>query len=214
MVRADGVEVWLERYSDGFRYQEHTAPFGTMKYTDNANEKYVEVGSNERFRIVVELLEGSEGFCFMGCPDVVVECRVDMGPGDRGVLPKIKPRYWCSSESQRHAYFSEVDRVVAGQHQECGLTFVKLESGMIPWSITTRSYRLTIYRDDDLMLTQDEIANAADQIGLITITLQLGTLFLLGTPNDRIPSRHVEPKASHPKVISLHHVSHTLRYVY
>jgi hypothetical protein len=171
MVEADKVEVYLVRHSDGVRYQEHTAPFGTMNCTDNLNEKYVEVGIDERFRIAVQLLEG---FDFMGNPDVDVECRVDMGPGDRQVLPKIKPQYRPSFELNLHACFSEVDRVIDGQRQECGLKFVKLESGMNPWSIATRSHRLTTYTDDDLMLTQDEIANAADQIGRITVTLQHG----------------------------------------
>jgi hypothetical protein len=62
------------------------------------------------------------------------------------------------------------------------------------------------------MLTQDEIVNAADQIGRITVTLQPGEFSYSDDITD-IPPPLVEPKALHPEVISLYHVSHTLRYV-
>lgn len=50
---ADKVEVYLERYSDGVRYNEFTASAGTPKYTGDPNEKYIEATTDERFRIVV-----------------------------------------------------------------------------------------------------------------------------------------------------------------
>jgi hypothetical protein len=135
MVQAKGVEVWLESYGNGFRYHEHTAPFGTIHHTYNANEKYVEVGSNERFRIVVKLLEV---FKFMGYHKVGVECRVDMEYGGEWLcLKNVEGRAY--SESDACIDFDEVAKVIDGKLQISGLQFVKLESGMIPWSIATRS---------------------------------------------------------------------------
>jgi hypothetical protein len=58
MVQAEKVEVYPERYDDSFRYNEHTPPPGTKKYTDNPGETYVEVNTDERFRIRVKLLSG------------------------------------------------------------------------------------------------------------------------------------------------------------
>jgi hypothetical protein len=89
MGQADKVEVYLERYDDGFRYNEHTPPPGTKKHTGNPNEKYVEVNTDERFRICVKLLSG---FKFMKYPCVRVSYYVDRDGCTRLIsLSKTRP---------------------------------------------------------------------------------------------------------------------------
>jgi hypothetical protein len=129
MVQADKVEVYLERYDDGFRYNEHTPPAGTKKYTGNPGKTYVEVNTDERFRIRVKLLSG---FNFMKYPCVGVSYYVDRDGYSRsralsGRRPKnSSPDYrW-----HREDYFDEVERFIGGQYMKCDFTFGELKLGM------------------------------------------------------------------------------------
>lgn len=127
---ADKVEVYLERYSDGARYQEFTAPPGTPKYTGDPNEKYIEATTNERFRVVVKLLRG---FDFMGSPKVRVEYFVDQGGFIWETLSKSK-RQSASPSDRSHweASLCVIERFIDGQYMDCGLTFGELKTGSWP----------------------------------------------------------------------------------
>jgi hypothetical protein len=124
---ADRVEVYLERYSDGVRYNEYTAPPGTMNYTGDPNEKYTEATTDERFRIVVKLLRG---FKFMGSPKVRVEFYVDQGGAIWDTLSKNKSPFASQSDrSHRETSLDVVEQFIDGQHMDCGLTFGELKTG-------------------------------------------------------------------------------------
>jgi hypothetical protein len=136
MVQADGVEVYLERYDDGFRYNEHTPPPGTKKHTGNPNEKYVEVNTDERFRICVKLLSG---FNFMNYPSVRVSYYVDRDGCTRLIsLSKRRPEGLDpTSRWHREDHFDEVERFIGGQYMHCGFTFGELKLGMFNLALLT-----------------------------------------------------------------------------
>jgi hypothetical protein len=124
---ADKVEVYLERCSDGVRYNEFTAPPGTPKYSGDPNEKYIEATTDERFRIVVKL---RRGFDFMSSPKVRVEYYVDQGNFMWDTLSKNKSQSASSSDlSHREARVDWVRRFIDGEYMDCGLTFGELKSG-------------------------------------------------------------------------------------
>jgi hypothetical protein len=124
---ADRVEVYLERYSDGVRYNEFTAPPGTPKYTSDPNEKYIEAITDERFRIVVKLLRG---FDFMGSPKVNVTYYVDQGKIVCSTLSKNKSSSAPpSDQSYRESSLGKIRQFIGDQYMDCGLTFGELKSG-------------------------------------------------------------------------------------
>lgn len=128
MLSADMVEINLVRHEDGTCYKEHTVPPGTPKYTGNPYERYVEVGTNERFEIRVNLLPG---FKFLGHPKVRVEFHVDRGHHFRQTLSKGRPRDSLSPDmSHREAKLKRVRRFIDGEWMSCGLIFGSLESGL------------------------------------------------------------------------------------
>jgi hypothetical protein len=125
---ADKVEVYLERHSDGGRYNEFTAPPGTLKYTGDPNEKYIQATTDERFRIVVKLLRG---FKFMGSPKVRVEFYVDQGGAIWDTLSKNKSPFASPSDrSHREVSLDMIQQFIDGQHMDCGLTFGELKPGL------------------------------------------------------------------------------------
>lgn len=127
MVVSDKVEVYLERYRDDVRYREYVAPLGTPKYTGNANERYIAVGTDERFRIVVNLLPG---FRFLGQTKVRVEYYVNRGDGYIQTLSKRRSKHAPTSDrSHREGCFETVTQFINGQYMNCGLTFGELKSG-------------------------------------------------------------------------------------
>lgn len=124
---ADKVEVYLERYSDGVRYNEFIAPSGTPKYTGDPNEKYIEATTNERFRIVVKLLRS---FNFMGSPKVRVTYSLDQGNSSSRTLSKNKSQSASASDrSHRETGLRKRRQFIGGKCMDCGLTFGELKPG-------------------------------------------------------------------------------------
>lgn len=124
---ADKVEVYLERYSDGVRYEGFTAPPGTPGYTGDANEKYIEATTDGRFRIVVKL---RRGFDFMGSPRVRVNYYVDQGTPTVHTLSKNRSQSASPSDrSHRERSLGVIRKFINGQYMNCGLTFGELKSG-------------------------------------------------------------------------------------
>jgi len=127
---ADKIEVYLERCSDGVRYNEFTAPPGTPKYTGDPNEKYIEATTDERFRIVVKL---RRGFDFMGSPKVRVEYFVDQGNFLWETLSRYKSPFALPSDrSHREASLEMIQQFIDGKYMDCGLTFGELKTGWYP----------------------------------------------------------------------------------
>lgn len=121
MVKADKVEVYLQRESDGFRYEEYTPSIGSLRYTGNASESYIEAETDERFKVMVKLLPR---FKFMGSPKVQVEYFIDRGSCWLGTLSKRTSQYHREDE------LDLVPQFINGKYMDCGLTFGELRSGM------------------------------------------------------------------------------------
>lgn len=120
--------MYLERYSDGARYNEFTAPPGTPNYTGDPNEKYIEATTVERLQIVVKLLRG---FDFMGSPRVRVNYHVDQGKPAVHTLSKNKGQSASPPDrSHRERSLGVIRKFIEGQYMTCGLTFGELKSGL------------------------------------------------------------------------------------
>lgn len=212
---ADKIEVYLERCSDGARYNEFTALPGTPKYTGDPNEKYIEATTDERFRIVVKL---RRGFDFMGSPMVRVEYFVDQGNFIWETLSRYKsPFALPSDQSHRDASLEMIQQFIDGQYMDCGLTFGELKTGWYPL-ILNWPYRLTLGKDEDIVLDDHSIAEEADRQGRIVVKLRRGHFANRKVEEDRgekssDPPEHIDMETTHKKVVHKHHVSHALKYV-
>lgn len=215
MVSAGMVEVNLVRHEDGTCYKEYTVPPGTPKYTGSPNERYVEVGTDERFEIRVKLLPR---FQFFGHPKVRVEFYVDRGHYFRQTLSKGRPRDSLPSDmSHRQARLKRVRRFIGGEWMSCCLTFGSLESGLyLPRreQVTSTDH----CADENLSLGNHQIAKEAYQTGRIVVKLIRGRFAnRKAEESTRVrffdPPEHVDLVASCKEVVHKHHVTHTLKYV-
>jgi hypothetical protein len=127
MVEAEKVSVRVVRHSDGVPYTEYAPLTTSTEHGGSPNERYIEVSTNERYRIEVKLLRG---FKFLGQPKVRVNYILD-NSGYFGTLSRNRPSDSSSTNhSHREHTCSSVRRIINGQKMQCGLTFGQLESGV------------------------------------------------------------------------------------
>lgn len=212
---ADQVEVYLERYSDGVCYDEFTTLPGTLKYTGEPDEKFIEIATNERFRIVVKLLRD---FFFMDSSQVRVECHVDPGKPISTALSKNKSQSASPSDrSHRETSLGMVQRLINGRYMDCALTFGALKSGST-YPSETDSCRLTFATDDDIDMDDHSIAEEADHQGRIVVKLRRDH-FASREEEEGFegrfcnPPEHVDTGTTHNKVVHKHCFSHALEYL-
>lgn len=127
MVEVDKVSVRVVRHSDGVPYHEYAPPSTSPEHGGSPNERYIEVSTNERYRIEVKLLRG---FKFLGQPKVRVSYTLDNKTYCR-TLSRDRPSDSSSTgHSHREDALSAVRRVINGQQWRCALKFGQLESGL------------------------------------------------------------------------------------
>lgn len=117
MFSADNVGVYLSRPIDGLRYKEYPVP-GNIRHCRDANKRYIEAATDERFQVHVHLLGG---FDFMNSLAVCIRYHLE----DRSEF-----REATLSEAGQSHQIDCVSRKIDGQFFDCGLTFGELAKGM------------------------------------------------------------------------------------
>jgi hypothetical protein len=129
MVEAEKVSVRIIRSSDGVPYTEYNPPTTSTENGGSPNERYIEVSTNERYRIEVRV---RRGFKFFRQPQLCVKYFLDNTPY-QGILSRCTPSGSSSGDVRsrfcREHTFDLTDRTVNGELMECALAFGKLESG-------------------------------------------------------------------------------------
>jgi hypothetical protein len=74
MVEVDKVSVRVVRHSDGVPYHEYAPPSDSPEHGGSPNGRYIEVSTDERYRVEVKLLPG---FKFLGYPRVRARITLD-----------------------------------------------------------------------------------------------------------------------------------------
>lgn len=76
MVKSQGVEVYLVRHEDNFRYPEYPSPPANEGSRSTLAEAYVEAFTGERYAIAFVL---TPDFDFRDSPDVKLRCKFGEG---------------------------------------------------------------------------------------------------------------------------------------
>lgn len=114
MVYSDGIEVWIERYADGMKYQEHIVPPESALFTGDANERYIEAVTDERFVVCARVMED---FDFKGAP--AVRLILDL---DRGSI-RVCHTFERDAQGSRTHRFETKEFFHEGEWKCCGYTF-------------------------------------------------------------------------------------------
>lgn len=134
MVEVDKVSVRVVRHSDGVPCHEYAPPSTSTGHGGSPNERYIEVSTDERYRVEVKLLPG---FKFLGHPIVLASITLDNIFYTR-TLSRDKPSdSKCKDPAHRHhreAVLSVVNRTIDGRRMRCGVTFGQLESGLYTYA--------------------------------------------------------------------------------
>jgi hypothetical protein len=126
MVEAEKVSVRIIRHSDNIPYREYNSPNTSAEHGGSPNERYIEVSTNERYRIEVKLLRG---FKFLGQPKVRVNYILDNTSYYDTLSRNRPPGPYSKDSSHRGSNCESVHRTINGQNMQCGLIFGQLESG-------------------------------------------------------------------------------------
>jgi len=125
MVEAEKVSVRIVRDTDDVPYTEYAPP--NTSTSGDPNERYIEVSTNERYRIEVKLLRG---FKFLGHPKARVTYILDNNAYSSTLSQSKPPETSRTVLSHREHKLFAVIRVINGQKIKCGLTFGQIESGL------------------------------------------------------------------------------------
>jgi hypothetical protein len=131
MVRSQGVEAYLVRYEDKYRYPEHEPLRASNEASDPTTMAYVEVSTGERYEIIVVL---TAGFDFKDCPAVRVSWKSDNDPGRRTVCSAHNVQRAIRSEGRLEQKFSARPLLVDGNWMNHGLSFADLQIGTSPYT--------------------------------------------------------------------------------
>jgi hypothetical protein len=129
MVEAEKVIVRIIRQSDDVPYTEYLPPTTSTENGGSPNERYIEVSTNERYRIEVRI---RRGFKFFRQPQLRVKYFLDNTPY-HDILSRCTPSGSSSEDVSsrfcREDTFDFIDRTINGELMECALAFGMLESG-------------------------------------------------------------------------------------
>ncbi|KAK6425575.1 hypothetical protein LTR95_016231 [Oleoguttula sp. CCFEE 5521] len=192
MVVCNGIEMYIARKSDGQRYAEYTPPAGSLAYTGNPNEVYIQAREGEHFAV---RRRGLPDFDFKGVTHL--KTNIAIGEHQGAFLAHSREEIEVAGESGHVTSYSSSTKYTDGIWMRCALTFSALSL------------------DEELDTSEDCVSREIERSGRITISVQRGSAKYLPTPKPRNAAHYasVTKSTSSKVVVNSGLVSHTIEYV-